>query len=901
MKTATSPVIRREDYQPPTFHIIATRLTVDLAFNATHISAWHRVRRTVQSDASADLKLDASLTAIQLEKISINGKPIAAEQYRMENDQLIIFDVPPEFELAIENTIQPEKNTALSGLYQSADMLCTQCEAEGFRRITPAIDRPDNLSQYHVTLRADKQTFPLLLCNGNLLDAAEMSGGKHYAVWHDPFPKPTYLFAIVAANLLSLEDQFTTCSGRSVTLRFYAAARDIGRCKHAMASLKRAMAWDEKTYGREYDLDLFNVVAVGDFNMGAMENKSLNLFNTQFVLADSKVSTDADFADVESVIGHEYFHNWSGNRVTCRDWFQLSLKEGFTVFREQQFSADMGSAAVKRIEEVAELRNHQFCEDASPMAHPIRPDSYIEINNFYTATVYNKGAEVIRMLHTLLGSEKFRRGTDLYFARHDGQAVTTDDFVAAMEDASGIDLCHFQHWYCQAGTPVVESHTAHDAERGVFTLTLSQSCPATSGQISKKPFVIPVRVALFDQDGNRLTASVKELGNQSTHHPDQYADAQSNDQLLVLSQPRQTFVFSGLDRKSKPIASLLRGFSAPVELRHSLSAKELAVLLANDDDPFNRWEAGQKLLLTYIFDGIAKIQARNIPLQPTKEKVDMLVQTFAAVLDDAEIAPALQAKILTLPTASYISELLKPIDPVAIHYARQVVSYLLATELRAKLLHRYRQLNHDNDGTFNAEQIGKRSLRDVCLGYLAVLDDAEIQELSTAQLASSRCMTDSVAALTAIANSSNAKREELLNEFYRKWKDEPLVVNKWLRIQANGSTPKTLARVESLTRHEAFELTNPNKVYSLIFGFSHANPFCFHARDASGYRFVRDWVTQLDPINPQVSARLVLAFNNWNQYIPELKKQMQITLQEIEQLPNLSRDVAEIVSKSLDN
>ena len=904
MNTTTPTVTRLKDYQPPAYQIVETTLTVDLDFSQTKINARHRVRRSQQSQPN--LVLNLAPDAMQLGKIRVDGVTLASEQYRIEDAQLTVFDVPAEFDLAIENSIKPDKNTALSGLYKSGEMLCTQCEAEGFRRITPAIDRPDNLGRYTVTLRADKKTFPLLLCNGNLVEQGDDDAGRHHTTWHDPFPKPTYLFAIVAGKLACLEDSFTTRSKREVALRFYARPRDIDKCAHAMAALKHSMAWDEKNYGREYDLDLFNVVAVGDFNMGAMENKSLNIFNTQYVLADSGVATDGDFENVESVIGHEYFHNWSGNRVTCRDWFQLSLKEGFTVFREQQFSADMGSKAVKRIEDVAALRAHQFREDAGPMAHPVRPDSYMEINNFYTATVYHKGAEVIRMLHTLLGAKKFRRGTDLYFARHDGQAVTTDDFVAAMESAAGVDLTRFKNWYSQAGTPVVEAQTAHDAARGVFEITLSQHCPPTPEQPNKAPFVIPIKAALFDREGKRISAHVEnQAGNQGDDGNDGNDRNDQNDQddLLVLSEQRQTFVFAGVASSSAapPVASLLRGFSAPVELRQPLSEDDLGLLLAHDDDPFNRWEAGQKLFLGHLLKRVKEIQAGEESTDATDGPPDKIARAFESVLYETDTDPALQAVILMLPDQAYISEQLAPIDPAAIFQARRELKRRLGSTHKTKLLKRYHQLNERNDGTVNAEQIGIRSLRNTCLNYLTALDAPEIHELAAALLENSRCMTDSATALAALADSSKPNRQALLDDFYARWKDEPLVVDKWLRIQATVPHEQTLSRVESLSRHDAFDAANPNKVYSLLVAFSHANPVCFHAPDGSGYRFIRRWVAQLDPANPQVSARLVSAFTNWKKYIPELKEQMRATLEEIAGLPKLSPDVAEIVSKSLEN
>lgn len=916
MKILARSVTRLEDYAPPAFCIVASELIIDLDFHKTQVNARHQVRRRVsdhdaQLDTTQDMRLD--MEAMEIHKISIDGVALNQPQYRIEDHALILFAVPDEFDLTIENTIRPAQNTALSGLYKSANLLCTQCEAEGFRRITPAIDRPDNLGEYTVTLRAQQKTFPLLLCNGNLVDegaCGASDNGMHYTTWHDPYPKPTYLFAIVAGKLSCLEDSFTTCSGRKVALKFFAACRDINKCVYAMASLKRAMAWDEKIYGREYDLDLFNVVAVEDFNMGAMENKSLNIFNTQCVLADPAMATDDDFETVEAVIGHEYFHNWSGNRVTCRDWFQLSLKEGFTVFREQQFSADMGSAAVKRIADVAGLRSYQFREDAGPMAHAVRPDSYREINNFYTATVYNKGAEVIRMLHELLGAEQFRRATDLYFARHDGQAVTTDDFVAAMESIGGMDLTQFKNWYSQAGTPVVEVETVHHADRGVLEITLSQHCKPTPQQPQKAPFVIPIKFAFFDSDGKRIPL----IASDNAH------DYCQQDDLLVLSEARQTFTFPYRSPRqendhAQPVVSLLRGFSAPIELRQPLSKDQLTLLLAHEDDPFNRWEAGQKLFLGHILkDSLGRIQTdpqthdttHGTTHAATHDTTHVTV-AFLSVLThaEAEADPALQAEILTLPDQSYISEQVTysgaPIHPAAVFHARHALKHHLASVHKDKLLEHYHRLNARNDGTITAEQIGMRSLRDTCLGYLMALDSPEIHQLATALLTNSHCMTDSVSALTALANSHKPDRQALLDDFYQHWKKEPLVVDKWLRIQARVATPDTLARVEALTRHPAFDSTNPNKVYALLAGFSHGNPFCFHAADGSGYRFVRKWVACLDSRNPQVSARLVSAFTNWKKYSPELKTQMRAMLKEIAELPGLSPDVAEIVSKSLEN
>ncbi|MGR3984285.1 MAG: aminopeptidase N [Gammaproteobacteria bacterium] len=868
--------IRLADYRPPAYQIEESDLTFDLGIAESKVRARHRVRRARRSyswRARNDLTLHAE--AMRIDAVRIDGAPA---EWAFDAGKLVIKNAPQQFDLAIENTIHPARNTALSGLYHSGGMLCTQCEAEGFRRITPSLDRPDNLSKYTVTLRAEKKTMPLLLSNGNLVEHGDCGGGMHYARWHDPFPKPAYLFAVVAGDLARIEDHFTTAGGRRVSLRIYANARDIGKCEYAMESLKRAFAWDEKAYGREYDLDVFNLVAVDDFNMGAMENKSLNIFNTQYVQADAALSTDADFEHVEAVVAHEYFHNWSGNRVTCRDWFQLSLKEGFTVFREQQFCADAGGGAAARIEDAADLRNHQFREDAGPMAHAVRPQSYVEINNFYTATVYNKGAEVIRMLHTLLGADAFRRGADLYFARHDGQAVTTDDFVAAMESAARVKLRKFKNWYSQAGTPRVSAEVAHDAGRKRLCITLTQTCGPTPGQPRKAPFVIPLRMALFAHDGRRIRA--REDGA---------------DELLVLSRAKQKFVFKNI--AERPVVSLLRGFSAPVELRLALSESELAVLLAHDDDAFSRWEAGQKLFMRHILAGIQAGGEAGGALSETL-RAGIGVALDGAIADPARHAKLL-ARLIALPGHDYIAEQLEVIDPAAIFHARRALKRRLAAEFQAQLTALYAQCAALQDGAINAGQIALRELQNACLDYLLAPDAPDGHALAEAQFANARCMTDSVAALSVLGASGSPRRAALLDAFYARHRREPLLVNKWLRIQACAPQPGTHARVEALTRHPAFEPANPNKVYALLLAFSHANPFCFHAQDGRGYRLISGWVARLDRTNPQVAARLASAFTAWKKYTPALKTQMQTALREIAALPKLSRDVAEIAGRSL--
>ncbi len=864
--------IRREDYREPDYLITSSDLDIQLDFEACQVEAVHKVSRNAP-DAAA-LKLDCEF--MEVNSVCMDGRALEIGQYEISDHHLTVFDAPDQFELKIRNTINPSKNTALMGLYKSGDMLCTQCEAEGYRRITPGIDRPDNLARYRVRLSADKARFPVLLCNGNLIDQGELEGGRRFAVWDDPFLKPTYLFAIVAGRLSCLEDQFRTMDGRDVTLRFFARGDDIDKCGHAMQSLKNSMKWDERVYGRIYDLDLFNVVAVDDFNMGAMENKSLNIFNTKLALADMRMATDDDFQSVESVIGHEYFHNWSGNRVTCRDWFQLSLKEGFTVFREQEFSADMGSRAAKRIADVNVMRSHQFKEDAGPMAHPVRPDSYQTINNFYTATVYEKGAEVVRMIHTLLGAELFRKGTDHYFETWDGQAVTIEQFVSSMETASGRDLTQFKNWYDQAGTPVVSATSRYHADRREFELVLSQRCPDTPGQSDKQPFVIPVRTALFSEFGEKL-----DLGHGE------------RERLLCLDKSEQSWRFPNIE--SRPVPSILRGFSAPVELEPNLSDQELKVLLDHDDDPFNRWDAGQRF---YLKDLLANLERHHNGEDPQFNPE--LNGLFDAALTNHDPDPAFTALLLTLPTISYLSEQVSPIDPQAIHKVHREMRIFLATRSEAALTGVYHQCQKLNHGNPRADEAKARDLRGLCLDYLVTLDTEQAYALCMDQLDNAKCMTDSAQALALICRSSCPQKELILDDFYQQWKDEPLVVDNWLRAQARAADSGTLERVRVLTRHPGFDYLNPNKAYSLLLGFTHGNPVCFHAEDGSGYDFLLEWVETLDPVNPQVCARLASALNNWRKYKPALRDRMRETLDRILGMDGLSTDVREIVTRSLE-
>ena len=873
MKTQDTTIYLK-DYRPHPFRIAETVMVVDLDMKETRVETTHHVIHRQQE--SAPLTLDCE--AIDIVSVHVDGRKLDQGSYSQAENQLTIHEVPADCSVKICNTLDPSANTQLSGLYHSGTMLCTQCEAEGFRRITPAIDRPDNLAVFRVILRGPRNHYPVLLCNGNLL-RDETRNGIHETEWLDPFPKPTYLFAIVAGDLSCMRDQFTTVSGRQINLHFYAADRDIEKCEYAMGALKRAMRWDETEYGREYDLDLYNVVAVSDFNMGAMENKSLNIFNTKYVLADPAIATDADFHNVESVIAHEYFHNWSGNRVTCRDWFQLSLKEGFTVFRDQCFSADMASPGVQRINDVNVLRNHQFPEDAGPLAHPVRPAAYQEINNFYTTTVYNKGAEVVRMLRTLVGKGPFRQGTDLYFERHDGQAVTTDDFVAAIADASTreteLEPDGFKNWYDQAGTPEVTARGSYDATSRRYTLTLRQHCPATPGQSDKKPFVIPVAAALFGADG------VKQAPGNG-----------QGETVLVLSQPAQSFVFEDIGQP--PVASLLRGFSAPVKLEDGLDEAELATLFRHDDDPFNRWEAGQRLFQKSILDNLVRLQDGAAPRY--EESLLALVGGLLTTPGDDLL---LAARLLSLPGESWLGELSKPIDPQGIAKARLGLQQRIASAHFDSLNTLYQKLQSANDGSMSRRQSGIRALRDVCLTYLASLDTRDTQELARTQFHSAHNMTDRHSAMVAIADSSAADREALLEAFYRQWQDEALVVDRWFRVQATARQSRILEQVRGLADHPAFESTNPNRVYSLLVAFARGNPSGFHRSDGAGYGFIAEWVCRLDPVNPQVASRLVSALTSWRDMIPELAHGMKSALGEIHAMERLSPDVAEMVSRAL--
>ncbi len=869
-------VIYLKDYQAPAYLIEKTNLRFELHEENTLVRTQLTVKRNPASgDQPAAFELFGH-EDVELCSLEIDGQALTETDYQRSGEKLVIDSVPAEFTFESLTRIQPQENTALEGLYKSDGMFCTQCEAEGFRRITFYPDRPDVMSVFSTTVEADKATYPVLLSNGNPVEQGETDDGRHWVTWDDPFPKPAYLFALVAGDLEYIEDSYTTVSDREVKLLIYAEKKDLDKLQYAMTSLKNAMRWDEEVYGREYDLDIYMIVAVDFFNMGAMENKGLNIFNTSCVLAHPKTTTDAAFQRVEGVVAHEYFHNWSGNRVTCRDWFQLSLKEGFTVFRDAEFSADMNSRTVKRVEDVTLLRTAQFAEDAGPMAHPIRPASFIEISNFYTLTVYEKGAEVVRMIHTLLGAEQFRAGTDLYFERHDGQAVTTDDFVQAMEDASGKDLSQFRRWYSQAGTPELKVTDEYDPQAKRYTLHVQQSCPATPGQEQKEPYHIPLAMGLLDSNGAELT-----LPNGDTS------------MVLDVTEAEQRFVFENI--AERPVPSLLRGFSAPVKLHYPYKREELVFLMSHDSDGFSRWDAAQKLAVD-IMQGLVHDRQNGVALHLDSRLVD----AYRAVLEDETLDKAMVAKVLTLPSEAYLSELADEIDVDAIHEVRNFMRKQLAVELKDLLLAVYQANERGGEYSPDAASIARRSLKNLCLAYLLATEEAHYLALAEEQYDDADNMTDQSAALALVAHSRFGQAaKKLLNRFYEQWQDEALVVNQWFAIQATNPNAGTLAQVEELMQHPAFDMKNPNKLRSLLGGFCGQNAVNFHALDGSGYRFLGDRILELNTQNPQVASRMLTPLTRWRKYNSERQALMKAQLQRILDSGDLSKDVYEVVSKSL--
>ena len=898
MREGQPKAIYLKDYKVPPYLIEETYLHVDINEDVTTVTSTLKVRRNpdaVEED-TANLLLDGS-TDLDTKRIAIDGRELTSNEYRIDEDRLAVFDVPEAFELTTAVEIRPQDNTALEGLYKSGDMFCTQCEAEGFRKITWYEDRPDVMSKYTTTIVADMASYPVLLSNGNDIDRGE-EGGRHWVTWQDPFMKPAYLFALVAGDLQHIEDEFVTMSGRRVTLQIFTEAHNIDKVDYAMVSLKNSMRWDEEVYGREYDLDIFMIVAVESFNMGAMENKGLNIFNTSCVLARPDTTTDAAYQRVESVVAHEYFHNWSGNRVTCRDWFQLSLKEGFTVLRDQQFSADMGSPTVCRVNDVAVLRSAQFPEDAGPMAHPIRPDSFIEINNFYTATVYEKGAEVVGMIRTLLGPERFRAGTDLYFDRHDGQAVTTEDFVVAMEDANGVDLSQFRVWYRQAGTPVVAASGRYDEPAKTFTLEVEQSCPATPGQEDKDPFHLPLKVGLLDRKGEDIRFPVVDLDVSSIDESSAGFSA-----VLNLTKANQQFVFRGIE--AEPVPSLLRGFSAPVKLDYGYDRDDLTFLMSHDSDGFNRWEAGQRLAVDVIQEVVQQIEAGA-----TVSVDERLISAFDANLSqaiegdkDPVLDKAMIAHMLVLPAESYLIELSETANVDSIHAAREAVRSEVAAKLAGLLLSVYKLNQSSAEYRAEATQIAERSLKNVALAYLMQLTDTEMVPLCVDQFESAANMTDTSAALRALVNSSadaaSEPKERALTDFYNKWQEEALVVDQWFAVQASCPLPGALDRVAALMGHEAFDIKVPNRMRALVAQFAMANIVNFHQADGAGYAFLADRVIELNAINPQMAARILSPLTRWGKFDEARQRLMKAELERILSTDKLSPDVYEITSKSL--
>lgn len=881
MTDQTHHIVYRSNYTPPQFAIDSVALTFDLGEDVTLVTGTLAIRSLASAQtATTPLVLNGKGNGVC--SITLDGDLLTADRYCVTHDCLTIYDVPHTCELVIVNELRPQENTALEGLYRSNGMFCTQCEAEGFRSIMWYLDRPDVLSLFTTTIRADRKRYPVLLSNGNLIDQGELSDGRHFATWRDPFKKPSYLFALVAGDLFALHDTFVTCSGRTVALSIYVHEQNSHKCAHAMHSLQRAMCWDEQVFGREYDLDCYMIVAVDDFNMGAMENKGLNIFNSCYVLATPETATDEDFHAIEEVIGHEYFHNWSGNRVTCRDWFQLSLKEGLTVFRDQEFSADMHSRGVKRIADVRGLRASQFPEDGGPMAHSVRPDSYMEINNFYTATVYNKGAELVRMQHTLLGVERFRAAMDAYFSRFDGQAVTVDDFVQCMAESGTIGLEQFSLWYSQAGTPQLTVQGTHDPAARTYRVTIHQQCPATPGQPDKKPFHIPFAIGLLDSDGTPCALTLQ--GEASTGE---------FSRLLQLRKPVETFCFTDIDHEPAP--ALLRGFSAPVKVDFPYRHDQLALLMAYEPDPFCRWEAGQRMAATVLL-GLADefAHGRTLVLDAA------FAAAFHTTLTSARTDCAFLAEALTLPTEKYLAELVSVVDPAALHGARQFVIQELASRYFQEFSAVRQQCLNNSPYSPEDGRAGERRLANLCLAYMMSIGEQHTIDLCVDQYQRSDNMTDTMGALTPLASCDCPERHQILDDFYQRWQGDRLVVDKWFTLQAASQLPGVLGELETLLEHPAFELTNPNRFRSLVAAFSQRNQVHFHDVSGAGYRFLTEQLLRLIPVNPQVTARLLSPLTTWRRYENGRSALMREQLQRIQAVPDLPRDVFEVISKSLE-
>ena len=880
MRTEEARPVRLEDYRPPDWLVESVELDVTLDPVATLVRATLTLRPNGNGAAPAPLVLDGD--ALDLRALKLDGAALPPEQFVATADRLTIAQPPHRpFRLEIETVVDPSANTQLMGLYRSGSIYCTQCEAEGFRRITYFPDRPDVMAVYTTRIEAEKADAPVLLANGNLIASGDVPGtSRHFAVWHDPFPKPSYLFALVGGKLACVEDRFRTMSGREVTLRIYVEDGKEARCAYAMDSLKRAMRWDETAFGREYDLDIFMIVAVSDFNMGAMENKGLNVFNDKYVLASPETATDGDFDRIEAIIAHEYFHNWTGNRITCRDWFQLCLKEGLTVFRDQEFSADARSRAVERISDVRGLRAHQFMEDAGPLAHPVRPRLYHEINNFYTATVYEKGAEVVRMLKALLGPETFRQGMDLYFTRHDGEAATIEQFVQCFADVSGADLAQFMLWYSQAGTPELVATGGYDADARTYRLDVAQTVPPTPGQPTKEAMVIPLAIGLVGRDGRDLPLKLR--------------DGRTIERgVLTLTKPAETFVFG--DIGEPPVPSLNRGFSAPIKLIANLSADDLRFLAAHDADAFNRWQALQTLATRLLLDNVASLRAAK----PARQDGGLL-HALGAILDDGTLEPAFIALALTLPGESDLArEIGRDVDPDAIFAARSGLRAVVGEHLAGSLFDHYRRLSESRPYSPDAASAGRRALRNICLDLLVATRRPDAVSLAARQYQAADNMTDRMAALSTLSLCDVPERAAALDDFYARYADDPLIVDKWFTLQATIPEPATLDRVKALTGHRAFSFANPNRVRALIHAFALANQREFNRADGAGYDFVADTVLALDRKNPQLAAKLLAAMKSWRVLEPGRRAMAEKALQQVAAAPSRSPDVADIVQRAL--
>lgn len=879
MRTEQALPVRLEDYRRPDWLVERVELDVSLDPAATRVRATLRIKPNPQAPTPAPLVLDGD--GLTLASLKLDGEVLAADRYVADPDSLTIAQPPPRpFDLAIETIVDPSANTRLMGLYRSGATYCTQCEAEGFRRITYFPDRPDVMAVYTTRIEADKAECPVLLSNGNLVAGGDISGtGRHYAVWHDPFPKPSYLFALVGGRLGCVEDRFRTQSGRDVTLRIYVEPGKEDRCDWAMDSLKRSMRWDEETFGREYDLDIFMIVAVSDFNMGAMENKGLNVFNDKLVLASPETATDNDYMGIEAVIAHEYFHNWTGNRITCRDWFQLCLKEGLTVYRDSEFRADQRSRPVERIRDVRALRATQFVEDAGPLAHPVRPSAYREINNFYTATVYEKGAEVVRMLKTQLGPQKFRQGMDLYFARHDGEAATVEQFVQCFADAAGIDLAQFMLWYSQAGTPELVVSGSHDARKQTYRLEVTQTMAPTPGQQHKEPMHIPLALGLVARDGRDLPLKLAGGGTVDRG-------------ILTLRNHAETFVFENIGEP--PVPSLNRNFSAPVRLTANLSGNDLRFLAAHDADPFNRWQAVQTLATRLLVDNVAAIRSN------AKARRDqVLTGALAAILDDNALDPAFVTLVLTIPSEADIArEIARDVDPDAIFAARAALREDLGRRLTAALERNYQRLTDTGAYRPDAESAGRRALRNVCLDLLVAARAPGAIACAAAQYRDANNMTDRMAALTTLSLYDVPERTAALDDFYGRFAGDALVVDKWFALQAAIPEPGTIARVRTLSQHPAFSFANPNRVRALFSSFA-TNQTQFNRADGAGYALLVETVLTLDPKNPQVAARLLTALKSWRVLEAGRRRQAEAALRKVAAEPSLSRDVADIATRAI--